>query len=155
MTRITVNPKELALPQEVLYGDFDWFKRAPEYRAPYSFATKLRPGKTLLLIAGAIPVNSRGEIVGKGDLKTQLKQVIENINIVVKEAGATLGDILRMNMYCRSEYVDEFIELAQWRSKTFPELFGANPTAHTLSGVVRMAHKDWIIEIDGFAEVPV
>src|ERR1043165_9430040 len=55
-------------------------------------------GKTIY-IGGQDALNVNGKIVGKGDLKAQTVQVMENIQIALKACGATFNDVVKMNIY--------------------------------------------------------
>ena len=43
--------------------------------------------------------NDRGEIVGKGDIRAQTKQALENIKALVEEAGGSLIDVAQTTVY--------------------------------------------------------
>jgi 2-iminobutanoate/2-iminopropanoate deaminase len=50
--------------------------------------------RNLTFISGQITKNANGEVVGKGDIRAQTSQCIENLNAVLEAGGATLGNIL-------------------------------------------------------------
>jgi 2-iminobutanoate/2-iminopropanoate deaminase len=107
---------------------------------PYSYGTIVKGG-TLLFMAGAIPVDKNGNEVGKGDMKAQIRQVVENIKRALKAAGATLSDVVNLRIYTTD--VDQMLNLAEWRSQNFPELWGSKPTSQegassTLVGVTKL-----------------
>src|SRR5436309_5076384 len=55
-------------------------------------------GKTIY-ISGQVSVNERGEVVGKGDLRTQTVQTYENLKRALSAVGATFRDVVKMNLY--------------------------------------------------------
>src|SRR5574341_1261826 len=63
---------------------------------PLSHATLA--GK-LLFIGGAVAMNERGGIVGKGDIRMQTRQALENIKSLVETAGGTMRDVTKMTVY--------------------------------------------------------
>ena len=67
-------------------------KSLSDPRPRYSQAILTKPGR-LLFIAGQTAVDGNGNIVGKGDIEAQAKQVLENLKAVLDEAGASLLDI--------------------------------------------------------------
>src|SRR5690625_2180795 len=66
---------------------------------PFSQAILVPPSKSLLFIAGMVPRNKEGEVVGIGDMEAQARQVLTNMEAVVREAGGTLDDVVRLDVY--------------------------------------------------------
>ncbi|MBI4277877.1 MAG: RidA family protein [Armatimonadetes bacterium] len=62
------------------------------------YARAVRTGNTIY-IAGTIAKNDQNEIVGIGDVERQARQVFENIGRILKAAGATFDDMVKMNIY--------------------------------------------------------
>lgn len=56
-------------------------------------------GKTLVFVAGQLPVDKTGGIVGEGDFRAQITQVFENIKAVLVDAKASFDDIMKLNIY--------------------------------------------------------
>jgi len=59
--------------------------------APYSYAVKKG---NMVFVAGQVAINERGELVGKGDVKVQTKQILENIQSCLHAGGARLEDVV-------------------------------------------------------------
>src|SRR5262249_55030100 len=55
-------------------------------------------GKTVH-VSGQVGVDEGGEVVGKGDLKAQTEQVFANLEVALKAAGASIRDLVKMNLY--------------------------------------------------------
>src|SRR6266566_4219848 len=51
-------------------------------------------GKTVY-ISGQVSVDERGEVVGKGDLRAQAEQTLENLKHALTAAGATFRDVVK------------------------------------------------------------
>ena len=50
-----------------------------------------------------------GTIAGIGDIEAQTRQVCENIKAAVEQAGGTIDDICRVDVYVRNmEHFDQF-----------------------------------------------
>jgi len=107
------------------------------------------PGKTIY-ISGQVPVNVKGEIVGKGDLKKQVTQVYENLKIALKAAGATFDDVVKMNTYVANYKPADVAIIREVRAQY---LSGENPPASTLAGVQALYHPDILIEIEAIAVI--
>lgn len=50
--------------------------------------------RNLIFISGQIAKNPNGEVVGKGDIRAQTRQCIENLNAVLEAGSANLRSIL-------------------------------------------------------------
>lgn len=139
MPRTLIRPKELWQPT-----------------LTYTYGSVVEGGK-LIFLAGAIAVDKEGNTVGRGDLKAQAKQVMENIRIALKEAGATLKDIVFKRIYCTDG--DAYIALAPWLRQNYPEVYGTSPTSYdavpgTLVYIDKLGYEGGMIEIEVVAHIP-
>ena len=57
----------------------------------------------LAFIAGQVPLNERGELVGHGDAIAQVRQCLRNLAACLAAAGATPGDVVRTTVYVAAE----------------------------------------------------
>lgn len=112
----------------------------------YSHVVSTRGGKTIY-IAGQVAFDATGQLVGKGDLAAQTKQVFENLSIALKAAGATFANVVKTNYYMRD--ASQVAVVREIRSKYFT---GELP-ASTLVEVPRLANADFLIEIEVIAVV--
>lgn len=67
----------------------------PPHGGPYSHG--IRVGE-MVFTAGQGPFNAAGELVG-GDVATQTDVVLDNIERILAEAGATLQDVVRVTAH--------------------------------------------------------
>ena len=93
-------------------------------------------------IAGQLPREPTGEIVGKGDMRAQLKKVCENIGRGLAHAGATFDDVVRS-----TTYVTDIHEYYRCSGVRF-EYFRKNRPASVLIEIVRLGHPDAMVEIE-------
>src|SRR5258705_11153671 len=56
-------------------------------------------GKRTIFVSGQLARDPKGDVVGKGDMGAQIRQVGENIKAALAAAGATLADIGRTTTY--------------------------------------------------------
>ena len=68
-------------------------------------------------IAGQTSRLPSGEEVGKGDMRAQIRQTCENIKTGLKNVGATLEDVVRMNLYVID--IEEYFRCCDERYKYF------------------------------------
>ena len=64
----------------------------------YSHAAKIGSGM-VLFIAGQVPLDGGGHLVGSGDFRAQCQQVFENLRAAVEAAGGRFGNIVKLNVY--------------------------------------------------------
>ena len=113
----------------------------------YTQLVVAQPGK-LVYISGQVPVNASGDVVGKGDLRAQVTQVMENLKIALAAAGATMNDMIKVNYYVVNLKPDQVPIIREVRSKY---LSAERPPASTLVGVTALAREDYTIEIEAVA----
>ncbi|MEU7885541.1 RidA family protein [Microbispora bryophytorum] len=106
------------------------------------------PGR-LVAVAGQMPFDPKGELVGEGDPAAQARQIFENMSRCLSAAGATFGDVIRLNYYVTDiahvpailSVRDEFVDLTR-------------PPASTVVQVVALFRPELLMEIDALAIVP-
>lgn len=112
----------------------------------YKMATRMESGR-LLYIAGQVARDVNGEVLGKGDIRTQARQVFENVRNVLQAAGGDLGDLLKITTYITN--LDDFPAVAEIRSSFFPDTLPAS----TLIVVSCLAQPELLIEVEGMAAI--
>ena len=129
MARKTIQPKTLNDPR-------------PRYSQGI-----LNEGGKLLFVAGQTASNQAGNVVGKGDIRAQTKQVFANLKAVLEEAGGTLDDLVMTTTYITDrEYREGYNEVRRG-------LYKKDPPTSTLVIVKGLAHPDYLIEIAGVAVI--
>ena len=113
----------------------------------YTHVVVAQPGK-LVYISGQVAWNASGEIVGKGDLRTQVTQALENLKTALTAAGATTEDLIKVNYYVVNLKPDQVPIIREIRTKYFSE---EHAPASTLVGVTGLARGDFLIEIEAVA----
>ena len=96
----------------------------------------------LVFISGQLSKDEQGNIVGKGDMRAQIRQVGVNLKLALAAAGATLDDVVRSNTYV-TDY-ELYVKNADLRD----EILGATLPTSTTIEVKRLSHPDLMIEID-------
>jgi len=99
-------------------------------------------GHAHIYLAGQIARNADGTIVGKGDMRAQIRKVCENIGKGLAYVGATFDDVVRATTYVTD--IEEYYRCSDERFKFFKN----NRPASTLIQVSRLGHPDYIVEIE-------
>ena len=102
-------------------------------------------GKRMIFIAGQLARNSQGNVVGKGDMRVQLRQVGENVKAALEAAGASLSDLVKITTYVTD--IEAFFNHVDVRM----EYFGAALPTSTTVEVRRLADPDFLVEIEAIA----
>jgi 2-iminobutanoate/2-iminopropanoate deaminase len=115
-------------------------------RPRYSQGIILEGGK-LLFVAGQTASDQNGNVVGKGDIKAQTKQVFVNLKAVLEEAGGSLDDLVMTTTYITDrEYREGYNEVRRG-------IYKKDPPTSTLVIVKGLANPDYLIEIAGIAVI--
>ena len=118
-------------------------ERAPKAIGPYSQGVKI--GRHLFL-SGQIPIEpSSGEVLA-GSVEAQTRQVLENLQAVLEEAGATLKDVVKTTVYLKD--LSAFAEM----NSVYGEFFTAPYPARATVGVTALP-KGSGVEIDAIAVI--
>jgi 2-iminobutanoate/2-iminopropanoate deaminase len=101
--------------------------------------------KRLIFISGQLARDKNGNIVGAGDMRAQLRKVLENLSDALQSAGASLSDLVRTNTYVTD--IDEYFRHVDVRMEFYKH---AMPTSTTVE-VRRLAQRELMVEIDAIA----
>ncbi len=113
-------------------------------RPRYSHGIVTQPGK-LLFIAGQTASDKNHNVVGKGDIETQAKQVFENLQAVLKETGASLENLVMTTIYLTDN------KYREGYNRVRNQYYKGTPPTSTLLVVKGLANPDYMIEIAGVA----
>ncbi|MFF2521555.1 RidA family protein [Streptomyces liangshanensis] len=117
----------------------------------YAHAAVVETGRRLAFLAGAVPLDQDGELVGPGDLTAQTGQVLANLTTALEALGCGLGDVVATTVYVvASDRAD--LSLV-WDSVRTSGL-GLGPHTSTLLGVACLGYAGQLVEITAVAEVP-
>ena len=117
-----------------------------QYGVTFERGTAIQYGdRRHLLISGTASINNRGEAIHLGDVKAQAARMLENIETLLDEGGATLDDIVQSIVYLRD--VADYEVACQYLNERLPK----TPRVITLAPVCRPA---WLIEMECIAIIP-
>src|SRR5690349_19835434 len=88
------------------------------------------------------------ESIGIGDAAAQTEKAMQNIAMLLDEAGSELGDIVKIVIYLTdARYRDAvYPVVGRWLKGVFPVSTGIVVTA--------LARPEWVVEIDATAVIP-
>lgn len=113
----------------------------------FTQAVLLPAGARTLIIGGQNAVGPDGHVVGKGDIAAQTAKALENLQLCLKAAGATLEQLVQVKLYLAGD-VDIRPGFSAWMA-----VWGkrSNPPAVTAIRVQGLANPDYLIEIEAIA----
>src|SRR5262249_28898042 len=121
-------------------------KRIVNGHVLYTPVVTVVPGK-LIFLSGILSRNEKAEIVGKGDMAAQIRQVFKNIEIALAAAGATMADIVKRQTFTTD--IDSYFANIDARMSHG----GDNLSTSTTVEVRRLSHPDFLIEVEVMAVV--
>ena len=127
-------------------GHWDW-------SMPVTFSQGWKIGN-MIFVGGQISADEHGRPIGVGDIEVQTRNVFENIRKVLREVGADMKDIVKLNTYYvheeDGEGVQEFWEkMTRVRMEYLPDP-GPVGTAVRVRG---LAYDGLLIEVEAIAVV--
>lgn len=121
---------------------------AGQLAEPISHYTDAVEAGGFLYVSGMLPVNADGELVGAGDVVRQSEQVLDNVHAVLRAAGATFDDVVKVGVYVTDMAGRELINTVRRR------YFGDARPASTLVEVRALANQDALVEMEAVAFLP-
>jgi 2-iminobutanoate/2-iminopropanoate deaminase len=106
------------------------------------------PVGNLIFVSGQVARNAAGETVGKGDIRAQTRQTLENVKAVLEAAGATMDDIVKVTVFVTD--VSHLTAIHEVRA----EYFKRDYPASTLVEVKSLVSPELMIEIEAIAVTP-
>ncbi|MCH7714237.1 MAG: RidA family protein [Chloroflexi bacterium] len=106
------------------------------------------PAGKMVFVSGQVSRNSQGEIVGKGDITAQTRQVLENMKSVLAQGGATMDDVVKVTVFV-TNVAEHYSQIHQVRAEYFPKDYPAS----TMVEVKALVQPELLIEIEAVAVV--
>lgn len=117
----------------------------PKPVGPYSPAIKVGD---LVFVSGQGAIDPKtSKFVGENDIKAQTKQVLQNIQTVLKGAGLTMEDVAKVNVFLKK--ASDFQGMNEVYRTFFPETPPARSTI-----VTDLLFPDMLVEIEAVAYSP-
>ena len=116
------------------------------YEDVIGFSRAVRAGD-LVFVSGTVAWGPDGKLVGKGDVYAQARQTLANIEGYLREAGASLKDVVRTRIY--------LTDIGRWQevARAHREAFGDVRPASSLLEISRLAEPEMLVEIEAVAVV--
>ena len=116
---------------------------APKAIGPYSQAISAKGN--YIFISEQIPLAPDGKIIGE-EIKEQTRQVIENIENILRSAGASLEDVVKVSVFLKN--LEDFTKM----NEVYSEYFSESKPARTAFEVSKIP-KDVLIGMEAIAVI--
>lgn len=119
----------------------------PDQSLDNDLCQAVRAGNTVYL-RGQVGSDFDGNTVGAGDPAAQAEQAMKNVRRLLEEAGAELGDVVKIVVYITDPAWREpvYRVIGRWLKGVFPVSTGLI--------VDGLARPEWVMEIDVTAVIP-
>jgi enamine deaminase RidA (YjgF/YER057c/UK114 family) len=117
--------------------------------AEYAYASTAPATSRLIFLAGACPLNDDGSTAAVGDYAGQAAKAVENLEVALAAAGATLGDAIMTRVLVASTRQEDLV--TAWQ--VVRDAFGDHDVPSTLMGVTVLGYRDQLIEVEAIAAV--
>jgi 2-iminobutanoate/2-iminopropanoate deaminase len=114
----------------------------PRFGSPTSNA--MRAGD-FIFVSGMMPWDKDRRVVGVGDVKAQTRQVLHNMDAMLRAAGGSLKDVVKITFFL----TDIRDKAAVWEVRR--EMFGETRPASTLVEVSHLVDQLSLLEVEAVA----
>ncbi|MEV0116255.1 RidA family protein [Streptomyces sp. NPDC050844] len=117
----------------------------------YAHAAVVEAGARLAFMAGSVPLDPEGNLVGDGDVPRQTAQVIANLDEALRAIGSDLSLVVASTVYVVG---DEPGVLSEAWEVVSASALHAGPHTSTLLGTTCLGYRGQLVEITATAVVP-
>ncbi|MEV0257136.1 RidA family protein [Streptomyces sp. NPDC050732] len=117
----------------------------------YAHAAVVEAGTRLAFMAGSVPLDPEGNLVGEGDIARQTEQVIANLDEALRAVGSDLSQVVASTVYVVGHEPADLT--TAWDVVSLSDLH-AGPHTSTLLGTSCLGYRGQLVEITATAVVP-
>ncbi|MFE2535091.1 RidA family protein [Streptomyces sp. NPDC059371] len=117
----------------------------------YAHASVVEAGTKLAFLAGSVPLDADGNLVGAGDPVRQAEQVLANLDEQLRAVGSDMAHVVSTDVYVVSG--EPAVLSAVWNVVEASGL-SIGPHSSTLLGVACLGYTGQLVEITATAVVP-
>ena len=107
-------------------------------------------GERTILVSGQVALDEKGDLVGRGDIAAQTRQVFENLKRALGAAGVGFADVVKLTYYIVGYRPEMLGPIREVRSQYLPK---DKPPASTLVGIEALFMEGVMIEVDAIVVV--
>jgi enamine deaminase RidA (YjgF/YER057c/UK114 family) len=111
----------------------------------YSQVVEVRGGRTVY-VAGQVPLDASGHLIGEGDFPAQVRQAFENVRLALAAVDMTFNNVVKLQFF-----LTDVANLPQVRAIRDEYVNTASPPASTSVEVSALFRPDVLFEVDAIA----
>jgi len=116
----------------------------------YSYVVEATGPNRLIFIAGQLGLDMENRLVGEpGDFRAQANKAVENLELALADAGATLRDVVKIN-----NYLVDMSHISIFREVRDAHFNMSSPPASTTVAISQLARPGALFEIEAIAVLP-
>jgi aminoacrylate peracid reductase len=131
MGKTTVKPKKLKTPA----GPFSWGIKAGDF----------------IFLSGMVGIDEKGELIGKGDIKLQAKQTLENIKSALDSIGGRPNHIIKLTSFLKD--LSDYGKFNEARIEFFKENSITDDFPASTAVQAKLVRDDFLVEIEAIAYI--
>jgi 2-iminobutanoate/2-iminopropanoate deaminase len=124
--------------------DAQQIKTSPDPMEPFHIAQGYKVGD-LVFTSGQAAIDQAGNLVGIGDFDAQAQQVFSNLDEILRQAGSSLAQVIKVTIYLTD--MANFPKIVALRQRHFTAPYPAD----TIVEVTSLALPELEIEIEAIA----
>jgi enamine deaminase RidA (YjgF/YER057c/UK114 family) len=113
------------------------------------FTHAVRVG-SFVFVSGEVPLDSVGNLVGRGDLAAQARQAFANLELVLHLAGTTPQEVVKLTVYVSGYKPADLAVIREAGPAFFPQ---RNAPAGVVVGVQSLPREGMLIAVDATAVI--
>ena len=115
----------------------------------YTHGIKVSGASSLLFLAGQVAWDGEGNLVGEGDFAAQFDKAMENLLVVVSEAGGKAENIVKLNLFLTDK--EKYVSSLRSVGEVYRKHMGRHFPAMTLVEIKSLYEPGTLLEIEGIA----
>jgi enamine deaminase RidA (YjgF/YER057c/UK114 family) len=125
----------------------DLIRSAELAATPYAHAASIPASARIIMLAGSCPIDAESVVQHRGDVAAQATLCLDNLELALAAAGATLDDIVSTRVLVATSERDDLS--AAWTA--VHERFANHEVPSTLVGVTVLGYDGQLVEIEATA----
>lgn len=120
------------------------FTSGAQWESSVGYSRAVKVGN-VIEVSGTVAVGEDGNVIGEGDVYLQTKFILQKIEAVLLQAGATLNDVVRTRMFVT--------DIAAWEAigRAHGEVFAHIKPCTSMIEIKRLIQPEYLIEIEATA----
>lgn len=120
------------------------YSSGAQWEGSVGYSRAVKAGN-VIEVSGTVAVDEAGNLIGEGDVYAQAKFILQKIETVLQQAGATLADVVRTRMFVTDISQSEAI------GRAHGEAFAAIKPCTSMIEIKSLIRPEYLIEIEATA----